>query len=79
MHHSLPATTDIAPTPHRSASCSPAGIAAGAALGALVLPLAVVRGAFLAGGLLMVGPAQYYLAVGCFWEPASTLSRPVLG
>lgn len=32
-----------------------AGIAAGAALGGLILPLADVRGAFLAGGLLTVG------------------------
>ncbi|WP_416484181.1 MFS transporter [Streptomyces sp. CL12] len=39
-----------------------AGIAAGAALGALILPLADVRGAFLAGGLLTVGACAVLLA-----------------
>lgn len=39
-----------------------AGIAAGAALGGLVLPLAGVRGTFLAGGLLTVGSGAVLLA-----------------
>jgi hypothetical protein len=38
-----------------------AGIAAGAALGALAVPLAGVRGAFLAGGLLTVGACAVLL------------------
>ncbi|MEV1049015.1 MFS transporter [Streptomyces sp. NPDC049916] len=38
-----------------------AGIAAGAALGALILPLADVSGAFLAGGLLTVGACAVLL------------------
>ncbi|MEW2240334.1 hypothetical protein [Streptomyces sp. NPDC026666] len=38
-----------------------AGIAAGAALGALVLPLAGVRGIFLVGGLLSVGACAVLL------------------
>ncbi len=39
-----------------------AGIAAGAALGALILPLAGVRGTFLAGGLLTAGACAVLLA-----------------
>ncbi|WP_020554292.1 hypothetical protein [Embleya scabrispora] len=39
-----------------------AGIAAGAALGGLILPLADVRAAFLAGGLLTVGACAVLLA-----------------
>ncbi|MER5210124.1 hypothetical protein ABT063_05935 [Streptomyces sp. NPDC002838] len=38
-----------------------AGIAAGAALGGLVLPLAGVRGTFLMGGLLTVGACAVLL------------------
>ncbi|WP_326622897.1 hypothetical protein OG863_38155 [Streptomyces decoyicus] len=38
-----------------------AGIAAGAALGGLVLPLADVRGTFLVGGLLTVGACTVLL------------------
>ncbi|MEW1685990.1 MFS transporter [Streptomyces sp. NPDC093594] len=48
-----PGRTDIALAANSGAYN--AGIAAGAALGALVLPLAGVRGTFLAGGLLTVG------------------------
>lgn len=64
-------------TQHEMLSCAPgrtdlalaansgaynAGIAAGAALGALILPLADVRGAFLAGGLLTAGSCAVLLA-----------------
>ncbi|MET7381519.1 MFS transporter [Streptomyces sp. NPDC005526] len=53
MLHCAPGRTDIALAANSGAYN--AGIAAGAALGALVLPLAGVRGTFLAGGLLTVG------------------------
>ncbi|MED7924363.1 MFS transporter [Nonomuraea sp. LP-02] len=50
MLHCAPGRTDIALAANSGAYN--AGIAAGAALGALVLPLAGARGTFLAGGLL---------------------------
>lgn len=53
MLHYAPGRTDIALAANSGAYN--AGIAAGAALGALVLPLAGIRGTFLAGGLLTVG------------------------
>ncbi|WP_344884671.1 MFS transporter [Nonomuraea antimicrobica] len=53
MLHCAPGRTDIALAANSGAYN--AGIAAGAALGALVLPLAGARGTFLAGGLLTVG------------------------
>ena len=48
-----------------------AGIAAGAALGGLILPLADVRGTFLTGGLLTVGACAVLLGVR-----ASTRHQP---
>ncbi|MGW2477502.1 MFS transporter [Streptomyces sp. NPDC001665] len=59
MLHSAPRRTDIALAANSGAYN--AGIAAGAALGALVLPLAGVRGAFLAGGLLSVAACALLL------------------
>ena len=59
MLHCAPGRTDIALAAN-SGSYN-AGIAAGAALGGLVLPLADVRGAFLAGGLLTVGACPVLL------------------
>ncbi|WP_336216927.1 MFS transporter [Nonomuraea sp. LPB2021202275-12-8] len=59
MLHYAPGRTDIALAANSGAYN--AGIAAGAALGALVLPLADVRGAFLAGGLLTVGSCAVLL------------------
>ncbi|GAA4972859.1 MFS transporter [Nonomuraea thailandensis] len=53
MLHCAPGRTDLALAANSGAYN--AGIAAGAAIGALVLPLAGVRGAFLTGGLLTVG------------------------
>ncbi|KIZ17590.1 sugar transporter [Streptomyces natalensis ATCC 27448] len=53
MLHCAPGRTDIALAANSGAYN--AGIAVGAALGGLVLPLAEVRGTFLAGGLLTVG------------------------
>ncbi|GLW11569.1 hypothetical protein Misp01_66970 [Microtetraspora sp. NBRC 13810] len=53
MLHYAPGRTDIALAANSGAYN--AGIAAGAALGGLVLPLADVRSTFLAGGLLTVG------------------------
>ncbi|NUW45992.1 MFS transporter [Nonomuraea rhodomycinica] len=53
MLHCAPGRTDIALAANSGAYN--AGIAAGAALGALVLSLAEVRGTFLAGGLLTAG------------------------
>ncbi|MEV7795003.1 MFS transporter [Streptomyces sp. NPDC087512] len=50
MLHCAPGRTDLALAANSGAYN--AGIAAGAALGALVLPLSGVRGAFLAGGLV---------------------------
>ncbi|MFC9914659.1 hypothetical protein [Streptomyces sp. NPDC127197] len=64
MLHCAPGRTDIALRANSGAYN--AGIAAGAALEGPVLPLADVQGTFLAGGLLTVGPAQYYSAVGCY-------------
>jgi predicted MFS family arabinose efflux permease len=59
MLHCAPGRTDIALAAN-SGSYN-AGIAAGAALGGLVLPLADVRGTFLAGGLLTVGACAVLL------------------
>ncbi|MEV0220997.1 MFS transporter [Streptomyces sp. NPDC050704] len=53
MLHCAPGRTDMALAANSGAYN--AGIAAGAALGGLILPLAGVRGAFLAGGLLTAG------------------------
>ncbi|WP_432215788.1 hypothetical protein [Streptomyces hygroscopicus] len=53
MLRCAPGRTDIALAANSGAY--KAGIAAGAALGGLVLPLADVRGTFLVGGLLTVG------------------------
>lgn len=52
MLHCAPGRTDIALA--ANSGLYNAGIAAGAALGGLILPFADVRGAFLAGGLLTV-------------------------
>lgn len=59
MLHCAPGRTDIALAAN-SGSYN-AGIAAGAALGGLILPLADVRGTFLAGGLLTVGACAVLL------------------
>ncbi|WP_411136870.1 MFS transporter [Streptomyces sp. C10] len=59
MLHCAPGRTDIALAANSGAYN--AGIAAGAALGGLVLPLATVRGTFLAGGLLTVGACAVLL------------------
>ncbi|MDQ0990086.1 putative MFS family arabinose efflux permease [Streptomyces sp. V3I7] len=53
MLHCAPGRTDMALA--ANSGLYNAGIAAGAALGGLILPLADVRGTFLAGGLLTVG------------------------
>ncbi|MEU9119605.1 MFS transporter [Streptomyces sp. NPDC048506] len=60
MLHCAPGRTDIALAAN-SGSYN-AGIAVGAALGGLVLPLADVRGTFLAGGLLTVGASVVLLS-----------------
>ncbi|APY91350.1 sugar transporter [Streptomyces alfalfae] len=59
MLHCAPGRTDIALAANSGAYN--AGIAAGAAIGGLVLPLADVRGAFLAGGMLTVGACAVLL------------------
>ncbi|GAA2324860.1 MFS transporter [Nonomuraea roseoviolacea subsp. roseoviolacea] len=59
MLHCAPGRTDIALAANSGAYN--AGIAAGAALGALVLPLSGVRGTFLAGGLLTAGSCAVLL------------------
>ena len=59
MLHCAPGRTDIALAAN-SGSYN-AGIAAGAALGGLVLPLAGVRGTFLVGGLLTLGACAVLL------------------
>lgn len=59
MLHCAPGRTDIALAANSAAYN--AGIAAGAALGGVVLPLADVRGTFLAGGLLTVGSCAVLL------------------
>ncbi|WP_327270498.1 MFS transporter [Streptomyces sp. NBC_01218] len=60
MLHCAPGRTDIALAANSGGYN--AGIAAGAALGGLVLPLAGVRGAFLAGGLVSAGACAVLLA-----------------
>lgn len=59
MLRCAPGRTDLALAANSGAYN--AGIAAGAALGGLVLPLADVRGAFLVGGLLTVGACAVLL------------------
>ncbi|MFF9497021.1 MFS transporter [Streptomyces flaveolus] len=59
MLRCAPGRTDLALAANSGAYN--AGIAAGAALGGLVLPLADVRGTFLAGGLLTVGACAVLL------------------
>ncbi|MFH8680674.1 MFS transporter [Streptomyces lydicus] len=59
MLHCAPGRTDVALAANSGAYN--AGIAAGAALGALVLPLSDARGVFLAGGLLTVGACAVLL------------------
>ncbi|WP_246201741.1 MFS transporter [Streptomyces alboniger] len=59
MLHCAPGRTDLAFAANSGAYN--AGIAAGAALGGLLLPLVGVRGAFLAGGLLTVGACAVLL------------------
>ncbi|WP_203644475.1 MFS transporter [Streptomyces sp. SID14478] len=59
MLHCAPGRTDMALAANSGAYN--AGIAVGAAVGGLVLPLAGVRGTFLAGGLLTVGACTVLL------------------
>ncbi|MGW0510069.1 MFS transporter [Streptomyces olivaceoviridis] len=59
MLHWAPGRTDLALAANSGAYN--AGIAAGAALGGLILPLAGARGAFLAGGLLTAGACAVLL------------------
>ncbi|MFD3840809.1 hypothetical protein ACFWWC_31805 [Streptomyces sp. NPDC058642] len=63
MLHCAPGRTDIALAAN-SGACK-AGIAAGAAVGGLILSLAGVRAAFLAGGLLTVATNTVVLVGGC--------------
>ncbi|MFD6422570.1 MFS transporter, partial [Streptomyces sp. NPDC060198] len=70
MLHCAPGRTDVALA--ANSGTYNAGIAAGAALGALVLSLAGVRGAFLAGGLLTV-VAFAVLLVG---QPSRRVPEP---
>ncbi|MGW0858475.1 MFS transporter [Streptomyces sp. NPDC002690] len=70
MLHCAPGRTDIALA--ANSGTYNAGIAAGAALGALVLSLAGVRGAFLVGGLLTAG-AFAVLLVG---QPVRRVPEP---
>ncbi len=69
---SAPGRTDMALA--GNSGCYNAGIAAGAALGGLILPLAGVRGTFLAGGLLTVG-ACTVLLVGRLLPPGQHAVR----
>ncbi|AEY93589.1 putative transporter [Streptomyces hygroscopicus subsp. jinggangensis 5008] len=62
MLHWAPGRTDLALAANSGAYN--AGIAAGAALGGLILPLAGARGAFLAGGLLTAGACAVLLVGG---------------
>ncbi|MFF9094129.1 MFS transporter [Streptomyces sp. NPDC014802] len=59
MLHCAPGRTDLALA--ANSGCYNAGIAAGAALGAVVLPAAGVRGTFLAGGLMTVAACAVLL------------------
>ena len=71
MLHCAPGRTDIALA--ANSGLYNAGIAAGAALGGLILPLADVRVTFLAGGLLTVGASAVLLGgrlLRCGPEPA---------
>lgn len=73
MLHCAPGRTDIALAAN-SGSCD-AGIATGAALGGIVLPLADVRGTFLAGGLLTLGACAALLGRRLVPQQAETGSR----
>ncbi|MGW7575605.1 MFS transporter [Streptomyces sp. NPDC054765] len=75
MLHCAPGRTDIALAANSGAYN--AGIAAGAALGGLILPLADVRGTFLAGGLLTVGACAVLLGGRLLHAPArSPIGEP---
>ncbi|MFJ8082469.1 MFS transporter [Streptomyces sp. NPDC096205] len=70
MLHCAPGRTDLALA--ANSGLYNAGIAAGAAVGGLVLSLADVRGAFLAGGVL--GVAACAVLLGSFARPRRTVS-----
>ncbi|MER6703089.1 MFS transporter [Streptomyces fumanus] len=75
MLHCAPGRTDLALAANSGAYN--AGIAAGAALGGLVLPLAGVRDTFLAGGLLTVGACV--VLPGGRWLPRSPAATDPCG
>ncbi|MFF9815089.1 hypothetical protein [Streptomyces sp. NPDC014006] len=75
MLHSAPGRTDLALAAN-SGSYN-AGIAADAALRGVVLPLADVRGTFLAGGLMTVGACAVLLAGRLVAEVPLTSRVPV--
>ncbi|MEU5974454.1 MFS transporter [Streptomyces sp. NPDC047315] len=70
MLQCAPARTEIALAANSAAYN--AGIAAGAALGGLVLPLTGVRGAFLVGGLLTVAACAVLVVGERLWPAAKT-------
>ncbi|OLZ59456.1 MFS transporter [Streptomyces sp. IMTB 2501] len=74
MLHCAPGRTDIALA--ANSGTYNAGIAAGAALGGLVLALAGVRGTFLAGGLMTVGACAVLLGGRLLPGSIATKRRP---
>ncbi|MFI5679325.1 MFS transporter [Streptomyces cellulosae] len=73
MLHCAPGRTDMALSANSGAYN--AGIATGAALGGLILPLTDVRGAFLVGGLLSLGACAVLLGGRLLPGQATSRSR----
>ncbi|MGQ4481865.1 MFS transporter [Streptomyces sp. SAS_276] len=77
MLHYAPGRTDIALA--ANSGCYNAGIAAGAALGGLVLRFGGVRGAFLVGGVVSVGACVVLVGAGVLWRGSTGAGQGGVG
>ncbi|WP_445061063.1 MFS transporter [Streptomyces sp. SAS_260] len=77
MLHYAPGRTDIALA--ANSGCYNAGIAAGAALGGLVLRFGGVRGAFLVGGVVSVGACAVLVGAGVLWRGSTGAGQGGVG
>ncbi|MFE2883749.1 MFS transporter [Streptomyces sp. NPDC059272] len=77
MLHYAPGRTDIALA--ANSGCHNAGIAAGAALGGLVLRLGGVRGAFLVGGVVTAGACAVLVGAGVLWRGSTGAGQRGVG
>lgn len=77
MLHYAPGRTDIALA--ANSGCYNAGIAAGAALGGLVLRLGGVRGAFLVGGAVTVGACVVLVGTEVVWRGSTGAGQKGVG